>query len=197
MSALNTLFLDLLADRYDAEKRLILAMPAMAKASACKDFRALIQRHFRETIAHTRKLETIFELFGAEARGKTCEATIGLLKESDAIATEYKGSPALNAAFIACAQKMEHYEIAAYGCLAEWAAVLGNKKASGLLREILAEKKAADQALSYLARSTANDEALGKPAAKGLPVSGQIKKTLNTRRGVRPRTFNGTHPVLM
>ena len=194
MSALNTLFLDLLADRYDSEQRFILVMPSMAKTSTCKDFRELIQRHFRETVAHTKKLETVFESFGAEVKSRKCEATIGLLKESDEIATEYQGSPALNAALISCAQKMEHYEIASYGCLAEWAAVLGDKKAAGLLREILAEEKAADQALSFLARSGANDEAFGERKPE---TPRQIAKPINRRSGLRPRTFNRTHPVLM
>jgi ferritin-like metal-binding protein YciE len=197
MNALNGLFLDLLADRYEAEKRLILAMPAIAKTSSCKDFRELMQRHFRETIGHAKKLETVFKSFGAEARGGKCEATIGLLEESDKIAINYKGSPALNAALISCAQKMEHYEIASYGCLAEWAAVLGNKEASSLLREILAEEKAADQALSFLARSSANDEAIGKLKGNGSQPSGQIPKPVTRLAGSRPRTFNRIHPVLM
>lgn len=197
VNPLNALFLDLLADRYDAEKRLVLAMPAMAKTSSCKDFRELIQRHFRETIEHTKKLETIFKAFGAEVKTGKCEGTMGLLEECDEIATDYKASPALNAALISCAQKIEHYEIASYGCLAEWAAVLGNKKASSLLREILAEEKAADQALSFLARSSANDEALGERHKKNPPSSRQIAKPIIRRGGLRPRTFNRIHPVLM
>jgi ferritin-like metal-binding protein YciE len=197
MNPLKILFLDLLANRYDGEKRLILAMPAMAKTSTCKDFRELIQRHFRETIAHTKKLETVFKSLDAEVKARKCEATISLLKECDEIAAGYKGSPALNAALISCAQKMEHYEIASYGCLAEWAAILGNKEASSLLREILAEEKAADQALSFLARSSANDEALGEANGKRPQSSRQITKPTNRRSGPRPRTFNRIHPVLM
>jgi ferritin-like metal-binding protein YciE len=197
MNTLKTLFLDLLADRFDGEKRLILAMPAMAKTSTCKDFRELIQRHFKETIAHVKKLETVFKLFDAEIEARKCESTIGLLKECEEIAAAYKSSPALNAALISCAQKMEHYEIASYGCLAEWAAALGNKEASSLLREILAEEKAADQALSFLARSSANDEALGEGKGKSPKSVGQITKPINRRSGNRPRTFNRIHPVLM
>jgi ferritin-like metal-binding protein YciE len=197
MNALNALFFDLLADRYDAEKRLVLAMPAMAKTSTSRDFHQLIQRHFRETIAHTKKLEMVFKSFGAEVKAGKCEATIGLLKECDEMAAEYKGSPALNAALISCAQKIEHFEIASYGCLAEWAAVLGNKEASSLLREILSEEKAADQALTFLARFSANDEAIGKSKVKGSQASGQIRKPVTRLAGRRPRTFNRIHPVLM
>src|SRR2546430_6821145 len=186
MNSLHTLFLALLANRYDSEKRLILAMPAMAKRSTCKEFRELIQRHFKETAGHAKKLEKILECFASEVKTTKCAVTISLLHECDEIAAEHKGSPALNAALISCAQKIEHYEIASYGCLAEWAALLGNAEAASLLRGILAEEKAADQALSYVARCHANAEAFGEQRSNNPRGRERIAKPFHRRAGVRP-----------
>ena len=137
MNPLKNLFLDELADRLDAEKRLILAMPKMAKTATCKHLQKLIQTHLKETIVHAKKIEKVFKSFGEKTATKKCEATIGLLKEADEITLEYRGSPAINAALISAAQKLEHYEIASYGCLHEWAVVLGNKEAAAILKGIL------------------------------------------------------------
>src|SRR2546423_2111076 len=125
MNALKTLFLNLLAERYDAEKRLVTALPRMAKFSACKDLQKLLQRHRKETVEHVKKVEAVFKSFASEVKAAKCAVTISLLEDGDEIAAEYKGSPAFNAALISCVQKMEHLEIASYGCLAEWAATLG------------------------------------------------------------------------
>ena len=157
---LKDLFLDELADMYDAEKRIVKALPKMAKAATCTDLKGAIQAHLKETEGHVKKIEQIFVAFGGKAVGKTCEATKGLLEEADEIAVEFKDSPAINAALISAAQKVEHYEIASYGCLHEWAGVLGNEKAARLLEEILDEEKAADVALTELAVATSNEEAL-------------------------------------
>jgi len=116
-----------------------------------------------------KKLEQIFQCFDKKAKGKTCEATVGLLKEGDEIAAEFKGSPAINAALIGAAQKVEHYEIASYGCLHEWAGLLDNQKAAGLLQQILGQEKHANEALNELAHSSLNEEALGKSNGKSAP----------------------------
>ena len=129
MKTLKNLFFDELADMYDAERRLVKALPKMAKAATCPDLRAAIQSHLKETEGHVRKLEQVFRSFGEKAKGQTCEATVGLLEEGDEIAADFKGSPAINAGIISAAQKVEHYEMASYGCLHEWAALLGNEKA--------------------------------------------------------------------
>ncbi|MCI0534384.1 MAG: ferritin-like domain-containing protein [Verrucomicrobiales bacterium] len=162
---LKNLFLDELADMYDAERRIIKALPRMAKAATSPDLREAIQSHLRETEGQVRKLDQVFKSFGVNAKGKTCEATVGLLKEGDEIASQYKGSPALNAALIAATQKIEHYEMASYGCLHEWAGMLGNKEAAGLLEQILGEEKAANESLNGLAHSSSNQEALGESGA--------------------------------
>ncbi len=157
---LKDLFLDDLADMYDAEKRIVKALPKMVKAATCTDLKAAIENHLKETEGHVRKLEQVFQAYGERAVGKTCEATKGLLQEGDEIAAEFKDSPAINAALIAAAQKVEHYEMASYGCLKEWAGLLGNQEAADLLEDILNEEKAANEGLTKLAVAKSNEEAL-------------------------------------
>lgn len=160
MKTLKDLFHGELSDIYDAEHRLVKALPKMAKAATCEKLKAAILAHLEETKGHVSKLEQVFECFDFKPRGKTCEATVGLLKEGDEIVEDFAGSQAINAAVIAAAQKVEHYEIASYGCLHEWAVKLDNPKAAALLLEILNEEKAANDALTELARDSSNDEAL-------------------------------------
>ncbi len=161
MKTLQNLFVDELADMYDAEKRLVKALPKMAKVVTCNQLKRAILAHLQQTEGHVRKLEQVFQLIGLKPKGNTCEATVGLLKEGDEIAADFKGSPAINAAVISAAQKVEHYEMASYGCLHEWASLLGQEEAAELLEEILDEEKAADAALSKLALDGKNEEALG------------------------------------
>jgi ferritin-like metal-binding protein YciE len=111
---------------------------------------------------------------------------VGLLKEADEIAAEFKGSPALNAALIAAAQKVEHYEIASYGCLHEWAELLGNQKAAGLLKQILDQEKDANESLNELAHDALNEAALGESNGNGSPDESADEIPANLRRGVRP-----------
>jgi ferritin-like metal-binding protein YciE len=186
MRTLKNLFLDEMADRYDAEKRLVLAMPRMIKAATCTHLQKLFQSHLKETGRHVKTLEKVFRSFGEKPRAKKCEATVGLLKEGDEVASDNKGWPVLNAALISVAQKLEHYEIATYGCLRDWAKLLGNKEAAGILEEILVEEKAANHALSELARSRSNNDALGECAATDFCSDGKDAKPLNGRRGIRP-----------
>jgi len=161
MKTLQDLFLNELSDIYDAECRIAKALPRMAEAATCEKLQAAIQTHLKETEGHVKKLEEVFECFGKKPQGKTCRATVGLLEEAAEVAEEFKSSPVINAALISAAQKVEHYEIATYGCLHEWADVLGNERATTLLGEILAEEKAANETLTELAISSSNDEALG------------------------------------
>jgi ferritin-like metal-binding protein YciE len=186
MRTLKHLFFDELADRYDAEKRLVIAMPKMIKAATCAHLQKLLRSHLKETERHVKTLEKVFRSFGEKPRLNKCEATIGLLEEGDEIAADNKGWPVLNAALISVAQKLEHYEIATYGCLRGWARLLGNKEAAGFLQEILVEEKAANHALSELARSRSNIEALGDGAATDFCGVGNGAKSLSPRRGIRP-----------
>lgn len=183
MKTLHDLFLNELADRYDAEKRLVQALPKMIKAASCTHLQKLIQSHLKETENHVKKLEKVFKSFSEKAKAKRCEATIGLLNEGDEITSNFQGSPAINAALICVAQKVEHYEIASYGCLREWAALLENQEAADLLQEILVEEKAANHALSELARFKSNDDAEGECASADACADA---KPLIGRRGMRP-----------
>jgi len=185
MKTLKDLFLDELADMYDAEHRIVKALPKMVKAATCPDLKKAIQSHLKQTEGHVKKLEQVFQSFDVKAKGKTCEATVGLLEEGDEIATEFKGSPAINAALISAAQKVEHYEMASYGCLHEWAGLRGNEKAAGLLQEILDEEKGANEKLTELARASSNEEALSESGEEG-PKEALDNKSGNLRRGVRP-----------
>ncbi len=172
MKTLKELFLGELADIYDAEHQLVKALPKMAKAATCTHLQVAIRSHLEESKCHVKKVEQVFECFGKKAKGKTCEATKGLLKEGDENAAEFKDSPAINAALISAAQKVEHYKMASYGCLHEWAAVLGNQDAADILEEILNEEKAANESLTELARERSNDEALDESNEGDIEVAG-------------------------
>ena len=162
MKTLKDLFLAELSDMYDAEHRIIKALPKLAKAATCKKLKQAFLSHLKETKGQVTKLEKVFKAFGKKAKGKTCEAAIGLLKEGDEIADDNKGEPTINAALISAAQKVEHYEIASYGCLHEWAKLLENQMAADFLEQILDEEKDANEKLIELAHASCNNEALGK-----------------------------------
>lgn len=165
MKTLQDLFFSELSDIYDAERRIAKALPKMAKAATSAPLKKAFEKHVKETEGHIEKVEEIFGCFDRKARGKTCEATVGLLKEGAEIAETFEGSPAINAALIAAAQKVEHYEMATYGCLHEWSELLGNKKAAGLVQEILDEEGVTNKALTALARTSSNEDAM-EDAAK-------------------------------
>ncbi len=160
MKTLQDLFFNELADIYDAERRIVKALPKMAKAATSAPLKKAFALHQKQSEAHARKVEEVFECFDRKAKAKTCEATVGLLKEGEEMAADFEDSPAINAALIATAQKVEHYEMASYGCLHEWANLLGNKKAAGLLQEILNEEGATNKELTRLARAGSNEDAM-------------------------------------
>ena len=186
MKTLKELFLDQLADMYDAERRVVKALPKLAKAATCSKLRAALLAHLKETQGHVTKLERVFQSCEQKAKGQTCQATVGLLAEGDEIAADFKGSPAINAALISAAQKVEHHEMAAYGCLHEWAGLLGNVTAASLIQEILDEEKAANDKLTELARASNNKEALCDCTENGSKASASDKKPSSLRRGIRP-----------
>ncbi len=165
MKTLQDLFLDQLADMYDAEQRILRALPKMAKNATCPKLRAAFEKHLKETEGHTTKLEQAFASIGQDANSQKCKATVGILDEGGEMASDFTGSPAVNAALIAAGQKVEHYEIATYGCLREWAQVLGYEEAARLIEEILEEEKAADEMLTELAHDK-NEEGRAEAAAQ-------------------------------
>src|SRR6266700_3811099 len=145
---LNDLFLDTLKDIYFAEKQILRALPKMAKAAHSDKLRAAFEKHHGETEGQVERLEQVFELIDKPARGKTCEAMQGLLDEGKEIMDEYKGTEALDAGMVAAAQAVEHYEIARYGTLKQWAQQLGIMDAVRLLDQTLQEEKKTDEALT-------------------------------------------------
>ena len=156
MKTLKDLFLDSLADIYYAEQQLVRALPKMAKAATDDQLQEAFESHLQETEGHVTKVESVFAEFDQKARSKKCPAIVGLVEEADKMASENKHSPTIDAALIAAAQKVEHYEIATYGSLKEWAGILGEDVAADILEEILEQEKAADATLTELARSHCN-----------------------------------------
>jgi ferritin-like metal-binding protein YciE len=192
MKTLKDLFLDELADVYDAEHRIVKALPKLVKAATCNDLKKAFQSHLKETEGQIEKLDKVFKSFGLKPKVKTCEATVGLLKEGDEIATEFKGSPAINAALIAAGQKVEHYEMASYGCLHEWARLLGNTEAANLLEEILGEEKAANETLNELALEKSNQEALVESSEAKSAGNGKSESAPKSKRDIdsgKPNRF--------
>ena len=153
---LNDLFLDTLKDIYFAEKQILKALPKMAKAVSSDKLRAAFEKHHDETEGQVDRLEQIFELLDKPARGKTCDAILGILDEGKEIMEEYKGCEALDAGLLAAAQAVEHYEISRYGTLKQWAKQLGMKEAVRLLDETLQQEKKTDVALTTLADTAVN-----------------------------------------
>lgn len=159
MKNLQNLFLNELSDIYDAEHRICKALPKMAKAATNEELKDAFQEHLTETEGQITKLQEVFECFDVKPKTKTCKATVGLLEEADEMAAEFKDSPAINAALIAAALKVEHYEIATYTTLIEWANLLDNSEAADLLGEILEEEQNASVTLREIAAETCNEEA--------------------------------------
>jgi ferritin-like metal-binding protein YciE len=153
---LDDLFLDTLKDIYYAEKQILKALPKMAKAAQSPELKAGFEQHLEETEGHVDRLEQIFELLDKPARGKTCDAILGILEEGKSIMDEFKGTIALDAGLVSAAQAVEHYEIARYGTLKTWAGQLGMKDAVALLDATLKEEEATDQKLSKVAISQVN-----------------------------------------
>ena len=143
-------------DIYFAEKQILKALPKMAKAATSDKLRAAFEKHEGETEGQIERLEQIFELLEKPARGKTCDAIMGILEEGKEIMDEYKGTSALDAGLLAAAQAVEHYEISRYGTLKSWATELGMKDAARLLDETLKQEKTTDDSLSKLAVSAVN-----------------------------------------
>jgi len=158
-SRLQELFHETLRDIYFAEKKILSTLPKMAKAAHSKELKAAFERHEAETEEHVSRLEKVFEQIDETARGKTCDAIIGIIEEGQEVMKEFKGEPALDAGLLAAAQAVEHYEIARYGTLKTWAAELGLKEAVKLLDATLAEEKKTDETLTRLAEQEVNQHA--------------------------------------
>nr|WP_111302098.1 ferritin-like domain-containing protein [Paracoccus saliphilus] len=157
---LENLFHETLKDIYYAERKILKALPKMARAAQSEELKAAFQHHREETQGQIERLQEVFELLGKSPRGKTCEAIDGIIAEGEEIMDEFKGSPALDAGLVAAAQAVEHYEIARYGTLKSWAELLKMTNAVALLNQTLDEESATDEKLTALAEGTANPTAI-------------------------------------
>jgi ferritin-like metal-binding protein YciE len=156
---LESLFYDTLKDIYYAERKILKALPKMARGTESPQLKAAFEKHLEETEGHVERLQQVFEIAGKRAVGKTCPAIDGILEEGEEILDEYKSSPALDAGLISAAQAVEHYEITRYGTLRRWAEDLNLKDAAKLLGQTLAEESKTDEALSALAVTASNQKA--------------------------------------
>ena len=162
---LQDLFLDTLKDIYFAEKKILAALPKMAKAAQSAALQAAFEKHEGETEQQVGRLEQVFKSIGETPKAKTCDAIMGILEEGKEIMDEYEDMPALDAGLLAAAQAVEHYEISRYGSLRTWAKELGLNEAVKLLDATLAEEKNTDKALTQLAEGDVNRHAQAAEAA--------------------------------
>lgn len=156
MKTLADAFTHTLKDVYYAEHALTKALPKVIAGVASKDLKAALKDHLSETKKQIKVLEDVFESIGEEASGERCDAMDGLIKECEGVLDEATGKHAANAAVIGCCQAIEHYEIARYGTLREWAKALGHKQAHELLTGILDQEKKANHTLTHLAVTSVN-----------------------------------------
>ncbi|MGV3617393.1 MAG: ferritin-like domain-containing protein [Fimbriimonas sp.] len=159
MKDLNDLFQNTIKDIYSSEKLILKALPDMAQAAQNQSLRGAIQQHISQTQEHVARIEQVAQQLGFDPSGVTCQATVGLLKEATEHLEEFGGSPAGDAAIIACAQKVEHYEIANYGTVVTWAEMLGYENVIPLLEQTLQEEEETDDTLSEIAEGEVNAQA--------------------------------------
>jgi ferritin-like metal-binding protein YciE len=159
LTSLDDLFVHELQDIYHAEGQIIKALPKMKQAATHPDLKDAFEEHLLQTEGQVRRLEQAFKLLGVPVKGKKCEGMAGLLEEGRLTMELDADPPVLDAALIAAAQKVEHYEIAAYGCVCTYAEMLGYDQVHELLGQSLDEEETTDQKLTALAESVINPEA--------------------------------------
>jgi ferritin-like metal-binding protein YciE len=159
VKTIDELMLDELKDLYSAEKQITKALPKMAKAAVSQDLKSAFEAHLEETQGHIERLDQIFETLGKNPRGKVCHGMQGLVEEGAEMMSELEKGPVRDAGLISAAQRVEHYEMAGYGSVREYAALLGQKQIASLLGETLEEEKATDEKLTGIAKKV-NPQAL-------------------------------------
>lgn len=158
-TSLKDLLVTELQDLYSAENQLVKALPKMAKAATSTELKTAIEQHLKETEGQVTRLERCFKHLGTSAKEKKCEAMVGLIDEGDEIAGAGGDNEIRDAGIIAAAQKVEHYEMAGYGCARTWARQLGENAVAQLLQETLDEEKQADTKLNQIAEQQINFQA--------------------------------------
>jgi len=185
LDSLDTLFEEELRDMYDAEKQLTKALPKLAKKASDQSLRQAFTQHLRQTKEHVDRLEQVFDLIERPARSRKCEGMKHLIAEGDDMIGDAGDAATRDALMIAAAQKVEHYEIAAYGTLRTWAGLLGKDDVVSLLDETLDEEKEADQKLTGLAEGYINEAAAARPGKMGWAAVGRAgrRRTASSRMG--------------
>ncbi|TBW40346.1 ferritin-like domain-containing protein [Siculibacillus lacustris] len=153
---MNDLFVHQLKDIFYAEKRILAALPDMIDKATAPELRMGFETHLRETRTHVQRLEQVFQMHGIAPESVTCPAIDGIIEEADEVAGEIEDKKVLDAALIAAAQAVEHYEINRYGTLVAWAKELGRADCAAVLQQTLDEEKATDAKLTKLAESRIN-----------------------------------------
>jgi ferritin-like metal-binding protein YciE len=159
LDSLQALFIEEVKDIYNGEKQILKALPRMVKAAESAELKQAFTKHLKETEGQVARLERILQDLGQAVRGKQCKGMAGIIEEGKEKLEEEGEGSVLDAALIAAAQKVEHYEIATYGCLRTYAQLLGHSEAARLLEQTLAEEEAADKKLTQLGESGINEAA--------------------------------------
>ena len=159
IKSMDDLFLHVVQDVYSAENQILKSLPDMIEKATSRDLTAALRAHLGETEKHVKRLEQVFELLGETPKGVTCPAINGIIAEAKEVAGEVDDKRVLDAAIVAAAQAVEHYEITRYGTLIAWAEEMGHDQALRLLRRTLEEEKATDKKLTQLAESRLNRKA--------------------------------------
>lgn len=159
VETLRDFYVEELKDLYNAENQLIKALPKMVKAASSTDLKSAFESHLEETRGHVDRLETIFKGLDKSPKGKHCKAMEGILAEAEDVFLDDMPDNVKDAALIAAAQRVEHYEMAGYGCVRTYARLLGQPAAAELLDKTLQDEGDADKALTALAEATVNDDA--------------------------------------
>jgi ferritin-like metal-binding protein YciE len=160
MKTMEELFNALLQDVYHAEKQLTKALPKLAKEAQNKELKNAFTDHLKETEGHVERLEKAFDMIGKPAKGKKCDAILGIIEEGKEVIDEVDDDRVLDAGLIASGQAAEHYEIARYGTLIAWAKLIGKPQVARLLHETLQEEKHADELLTKIADRAVNEQAV-------------------------------------
>jgi ferritin-like metal-binding protein YciE len=152
VKTMGELLLDELKDLYSAEKQITKSLPKLAKAATSPELKQAFQSHLQETQGQIERLDRVFEILGKSPKGKMCHGMEGVLEEGSEVLEETEKGAVRDAALISAAQRVEHYEMAGYGCVREYARILGQKEVASLLDETLKEEEAADKKLGIIAK---------------------------------------------
>lgn len=196
IDSLERLMVEELRDLLDAEKQVFKSLPKMARAAQAEELRTLFEEHREQTTDQLERLTCVFDSIGGPARGKKCKGMQALIEEGQEMMAEAEKGPVRDAVLIASAQKVEHYEMAAYGTLRTWASRLGYEEAAELLEETLEQEKRTDARLTMVAESLANPEAAGEIEADAArPRTARGRKVPSARGAAARGPARGRKPA--